>query len=248
MADKPWDNEELIRKLYWHDEMNMRQIGNILDCSANTIMDRMRKNKIPVRARKEFSSIASTRGAYDGLKSKSRFWLHLDDIKRMYLDEMMSLNDIANHFGCACGSIYNFMVKNDIPVRSPKQAGKLRTGENSAAWRGGRNQSPAGYIKLSIHHLSENEQKLFESMICWDCIFEHRLVVARMLNRPLRSDEVVHHLNGIKQDNRPENLLLMKADSHLNYIPALKKRIRDLEIKIDELESEKQLYLQMTGG
>lgn len=82
--------------------------------------------------------------------------------------------------------------------------GLLRRGENHPAWRGGRVKTSDGYVMTWVGR----DDPMASMATAKNKVLEHRLVMARVLGRPLAKGETVHHINGVREDNRPENLEL----------------------------------------
>lgn len=86
-------------------------------------------------------------------------------------------------------------------------------GSNNPSWKGGRAKIGGGYMGILIHSHPLANNKGY--------VPEHRLVLEDKLGRPLKLNEVAHHLNGVKTDNRPENLVAVSPQEH-NRIHHLK--------------------------
>lgn len=77
---------------------------------------------------------------------------------------------------------------------------KSRVGPKSHAWKGGVVWDDYGYklIRIPDHHRAKSN----------GYVREHIVVMEEKLGRRLTLGEQVHHINGVKDDNRPENLEL----------------------------------------
>lgn len=96
---------------------------------------------------------------------------------------------------------YNYCCRTCSNKSNAIKISLLRTGDKNHRWRGGRKRDGNGYIRVyKPDHPNAD---------CKSCVLEHRLVMENHVKRLLHPFETVHHKNGIRDDNRLENLQLM---------------------------------------
>lgn len=88
-----------------------------------------------------------------------------------------------------CDSHYAKLRRWGTPTPEPKPAPKFRQ------------RTGTGYVSVKV-------PKGHPMRMANGYVMEHRLVMAEAIGRPLQKFENVHHINGVKDDNRIENLEL----------------------------------------
>lgn len=98
------------------------------------------------------------------------------------------------------------------------------SGEANPNWRGGRVKASNGYVLVRVgtdHHLADVR----------GYAYEHRVVAEELLGRQLEPGEQVHHINGERTDNRPENIEIKasKAWHSVEHRKCKERRLPDEE-------------------
>jgi hypothetical protein len=122
-----------------------------------------------------------------------------------------STNELARRVGLCAQTVRKRLRAAGIEIkktgfRSPKSV--TYSGPAHTSWKGGTYRHTDGYVyEYAPNHPAAATAKGY--------VLQHRLVMERKLGRLLRNHEVVHHLNEVKHDNRPENLELTSRSVHM---------------------------------
>ena len=164
-----------------------------------------------------------------------------DILLKEYVENKKSMKQIAKEYCLAVGTIYNYIKKYNIKSRKPmneyarknisaslkgkpsSNKGKKRTEEQKekirkaklnkytkpSTYGGHKKKRKDGYIKVYLPTHPNSTKDGY--------VMEHVLVMENKIGRYLKSNEVVHHINHIRDDNRLENLKLMTFKEHARF-------------------------------
>jgi HNH endonuclease/NUMOD3 motif len=136
---------------------------------------------------------------------------------------MQGTRDAKGHFVKGYWNVEEKMSKDVRNKISKAHKGKIITPEqrrkigeslkgNRCHWQGGTTITDGGYRMIRATDHPENSGGY---------VREHRLIVEKIIGRYLEKEEVLHHINKRRTDNRPENLMAFSSHSahrrfHLN--------------------------------
>lgn len=215
LTNREWLEAEYVDKL-----RTLQSIADEVGCNKATVGRALKR--LGIKRRKRTSKHAL-------LNDKE--WL-----LNAYVNDRRTIADIAREVGCTVGPVRDSLLALGIKTRSNKQVWQdvPRLGDKAGNWRGGR-RNWRGYVYIyAPDHPNATKQGY---------VFEHRLVMEKHLGRLLEPHEIVHHINGVKDDNQVENLELTENGKHISdhfknshKATALSKRVKQLEARIAELE------------
>jgi len=165
------------------------------------------------------------------------------DLNKLYLEDKLSPYQIAELKDCTRDAVYEALDRLGIPRRSKSEARILaiQTGRyipkdqklaNNSRWKGGIRLHPRGYIEVKApeHHRAHTNGYVYEHILIWE----------QTHNQQLPEGWHVHHVNGIRSDNRPQNLVALPPAKHRIKHKSIsdirKQRIRELEAEVRLLQ------------
>lgn len=220
--------KETLEHLYWEERLSMKAIAEKLGLSITPVYRSIERHNIRRRPQVEYKKI-----------ERAKLGISKELLENLYLTQQLPIVYIAQQLTVADKTIRKLLQDFEIQIRSRNEVQKLSAPKrlrdkdgHGRNWRGGQVHNANGYIMswAPEHPRATGKQGY---------VYEHILIWEKISGRPLPKGWVVHHLNGIRDDNRPENLRGMPRGSHDKIMQPYKARIRQLEAELRELQQLK---------
>lgn len=159
-------------------------------------------------------------------------------LEELYLTEQLPMHKIAENLNVSVGTVFNYCKKYSIPTRSKSDTfnfkgrkhseqvceniskthkGKIVSAETRTKIAEGHKLSGIGHKKLRSDgyisiYFPDHPKSSKDGYV-----MEHVLIMECVLGRRIADNEIVHHKNAIKTDNKVSNLEVMTASEHMSY-------------------------------
>lgn len=147
-ADEPWRDADTLRDLYHGQGLDIQGVANELGCTYATAQKWM--DRLDVERR--------TAGSY---QQGTEPWHDESTLRELYLDERMTMAEIADHFGCSLRAISKWIDHHDIPTREP-----VRGSASNGPWK------DEETLRRLYHHEEQSLEGVAAELGC-DCATIH---------------------------------------------------------------------------
>jgi len=209
-----------IEELY-NSGLSVAKVAKVCNCSLSVIRERMKEFGIPARKPTEQPH-----------RHERKINIDKNKLKELYVDRQLTSIEVAKILGLTKATVqkrlkeYGLMRTQHDAFAISKRIGKRKY---SSPIIGQIRMAGRGYVKTYApqHYKADKAGYIYEHLFVWE-EYHHK---------KLPEGYIIHHLNGIKDDNRPENLAAMPRTEHakIHHDEPYKKRIRQLEIENRQL-------------
>jgi hypothetical protein len=195
---KNYQNKEWLYQKYWVENTNMNQIASMFGINPTTVFYYMKKHGIKTKGRGEL--FPGQHGANWGRKIS-------DETK----EKMRKANQGRPVSESAREKIRQSHIGMKYGESTKAKLRALHGGEKSPMWKGGKIIC-RGYVLI---RKKDHPRAKGRNRRAGFYVGEHVLVAEKMLGRYMERGEVVHHKDGNRQNNNPQNLIVLTNSEHI---------------------------------
>ena len=138
-----------------------------------------------------------------------------EELNDLYINQEYSIREIGKMLNCSHTAVNNNLKIFGIRTRSIKKSRNTEryitriSGKNHPNWKGGQITDVNGYILIwQPNHPRSNSNGY---------VHRSHLIAEKMLGRYLYPEEITHHENEIRNDDRPENIKITTRGKHASF-------------------------------